>query len=221
VSAPVGAAGAVVSCASGPEAEAPSPSPRARLAVASGWSRSHLSFDGDDARFDKASVVATSDLYTGKFTVTLGAGGLFAGELVTDRGAYDVEPGFLGVLGLGWRVLAEEEAIPYVVLAATLGVTNARTARASDRGGYLGVDFRFGATVGKTFFGWLSPYASARVFGGPVVWSEGRESRLGTDRYHVQGALGAVFILPEGLDLFVEGSPGAEQGGFGGLGWRY
>lgn len=165
--------------------------------------------------------MATSDLYAGKFTVTLGAGGVFAGTLLSERGAFDVDTGWLAALGLGWRVLAEEEIVPYVLLGATLGVTSARTALGTERGGYLGIDFRFGATVGKTFFGWLSPYASLRVFGGPVIWTDRGESRLGTDRYHVQGALGAVFILPESLDLFLEGSPGGEQGGFGGFGWRY
>ena len=219
-----------MSCAErGEGVETPPAPPRGRLSVAAGWSRSHLSFDGEDARFDKPSIVAASDLYFGKFTITLGAGGLALGSLTADRGTYDVEAGWIAALGLSWRVLSEEDVVPYVVLSATLGVTLARTAFPGDRaagaveerGSYLGTDFRFGATVGKTFFGWLSPYASARVYGGPVVWKDRGETLLGSDRYHVQGALGAVFILPENLDLFVEASPGGEQGAFGGLGWRF
>lgn len=210
-----------MSCAEPGEGANRPPPPRGRIAAAAGWSRSHLSFDGEDVRFDKPAVLTTSDLYAGKFTVTLGAGGLDFGTLVTERETYDVGPGWLAAAGVSWRVLAEEKVIPYVVLAATLGVTSARLETAASREAYLGIDFRFGATLGKTFFGWLSPYASARVFGGPVIWSSEDETIVGTDRYHVQGALGAVFILPENLDLFLEGSPGGEQGGFGGLGWRF
>ncbi|MBK6513441.1 MAG: hypothetical protein IPM79_05575 [Polyangiaceae bacterium] len=114
------------------------------------------------------------------------------------------------------------------MLSASLGAAGTPTRLGAERGDYVGLDFRFGATVGKTFFGWLSPYATLRAFGGPIFFFVDDESdaggarlRLGTDKFHFQGGLGAVFILPENLDLFVEGQPGAEQGGFAGLGWRY
>ncbi len=207
-----------MSCAGEPEA---APRPRGRTSISFGWSRAHLVFDGDEVHLDKPALTLASDLYAGKFTVTLAAGGTALGSLVTERATYDVGPGWIGAAGLSWRVLEEDPTTPYVVLSTVLGAVGATTARGRERGAYLGFDFRFGATVGKTFFGWLSPYTSARVFGGPVFWSEGGATKLGTDRFHVQGALGAVFLLPESLDFFVEGSPGGEQGAFGGLGWRY
>ncbi|NUO52093.1 MAG: hypothetical protein HOV80_24845 [Polyangiaceae bacterium] len=216
-----------MSCAGTTELEkSPPPPPRGRISIAAGWSRSHLSFEGDDAYFDKPSIVLASDLYAGKFTITFGIGGLALGSLVTERERYDVDAGWIGAAGLSWSVLSEDQDLPYVVLSALLGATRASVRSQTidgpaGLGSYLGLDFRFGATVGKTFFGWLSPYASARVFGGPVIWSQGEASKLGSDRFHVQGAVGAVFILPEHLDLFIEGSPGGEQGGFGGIGWRY
>lgn len=216
-----------MSCAGTTEfTKTPAPAPRGRISLAAGWSRSHLSFEGADAYFDKPSIVAASDIYAGKFTITFGVGGLALGSLVTERERYDVDAGWIGAAGLSWSVLAEDEDLPYVVLSALLGATRASVRSQSidgpaAHGSYLGLDVRFGATVGKTFFGWLSPYAAARVFGGPVIWSQGDGSKLGSDRFHVQGALGVVFILPEHLDLFIEGSPGGEQGGFGGIGWRY
>ncbi len=211
-----------MSCADAGDAETKPPAaPRGRISLAAGWSRSHLSFEGEDAYFDKPALVAASDFYAGKFTITLGAGGLTLGRLVTERATFELDTGWIGTLGLSWRVLAEDETLPYVVLSAMLGVTRADVRRGASRGSYLGLDFRFGATVGKTFFGWLSPYASARVFGGPVSFDDGTEKRIGSDRFHVQGALGAVFLLPDNVDLFVEGSPGGEQGSFGGIGWHY
>ncbi|NUP11440.1 MAG: hypothetical protein HOW73_35795 [Polyangiaceae bacterium] len=166
-------------------------------------------------------------MFVGKFTVTLAAGSLFRGSLEAPEGTHVVEPGWIGAAGLSWRVLEDEGALPYVVLSASIGAASAATKLRDERGDYVGLDFRFSATAGKTFFGWLSPYVSLRGFGGPIFWfvddeaSDDRKIRFGTDKYHFQGAVGAAFILPENLDLFVEGQPGAEQGALGGLGWRY
>ena len=209
-----------------------------RTSVSFGWARSHLFFfDGEDARLDKFAAVASSDLYFGKFTVTLGAGSIFEGRLEGRGGTREILPGYVGAAGLSWRVLEEEPSIPYLVLSASLGAagTSTRMLRAAaggdpdERGQYLGIDFRFGATLGKTFFGWLSPYVALRAFGGPIFWTvnpapdgtAGAETQVGSDRYHVQGGIGSVFILPAGFDLFVEGNPGGEQGAFGGVGVRY
>lgn len=231
MSAPVGAAGAIVTCSgANPElpGEPPPAPPRGRASLTASFTRSHLLFDGeDDATFDRWSLVAASDLYAGRFTVTLAAGALLAGTLEAPEGTHQIAPGWLGALGLSWRVLEDEGALPYVVLSASLGAAGTPTRLADRRGDYVGLDFRFGATAGKTFFGWLSPYVTLRAFGGPIFFfvdddaSDDTRVRLGTDKYHFQAGLGAVFILPENLDLFVEGQPGAEQGAFAGLGWRY
>jgi hypothetical protein len=193
-----------------------------RTSVSFGWARSHLIFfDGEDARLDKFAAVASSDLFFGKWTVTLGAGSMFEGTLKAPGGTRRIGPGWVGAAGLSWRVLDEEPVIPYLVFSATAGAAAASTRIDDERGNYIGVDFRFGATLGKTFFGWLSPYVALRAFGGPIFWTIAGETEVGSDRYHVQGALGSVFILPGGFDIFVEGNPGGEQGAFGGVGVRY
>lgn len=202
---------------------------RGRASLTGAFTRSHLSFDGqDDATFDRWGWVAGSDLFVGKFTISLAAGGLVDATIDTEvdgfqtqHAVYDMEPGWLASAGLSWRVLEDREAFPYIVLSASIGGAGAATRLRDERGDYIGLDFRFGATLGKTFFGWFSPYAALRVFGGPIFWITDEETKFGTDRFHFQGGLGAVFILPENLDLFIEGQPGAEQGAFGGIGWRY
>ena len=77
---------------------------------------------------------------------------------------------------------------------------------------------RASGIVGKTFFGWLSPYAGVAVFGGPVFWTDGAEASTGTDTHHYQVLLGAVASLPQRFDLFVEGSPVGERSLAAGLG---
>lgn len=198
------------------------PSLAGRTSVTGAFTRSYLLFDGeDDATFNRWAVVAASDLFVGKFTVTLGAGALFAGRLDTPEGTWQMDQGWLAAAGLSWRVLDGAGSLPYIVLSASLGGAGASTRLDEQRGDYYGLDFRFGATLGKTFAGWFSPYASLRAFGGPIFWFVEDELRWGTDKFHFQGALGTVFILPEGFDLFVEAQPGAEMGGLAGVGWRY
>ncbi len=191
--------------------------------MAGGYSRSQLIFfDGEtEATLEHGSVVATNDFYAGKFTVTLAAGAFLNGSLDAGGAPYELGPGWLTSVGLSWRVLNETTDIPYVVLSTTLGGLGTRTMRNDERGDYYGIDFRFGGSVGKTFAGWFSPYAALRVFGGPVLWVVNDETIVGTDKFHVQGSLGAVFLLPQSLDFFFEGSPGGEQGVFGGFGVRY
>lgn len=193
-----------------------------RTSASFGWARSHLFFfDGEEATFDKFASVLSSDLFFGKFTVTLGAGSIIEGTLKAPGGRRHVGPGWIGAAGLSWRVLDETPEIPYLVFSATAGAAATSTRIDDERGNYIGVDFRFGATLGKTFFGWLSPYVALRAFGGPIFWTIAGETAVGNDKYHVQGALGSVFILPAGFDIFIEGNPGGEQGAFGGVGVRY
>ncbi len=195
---------------------------RGRASVSCGFSRAHLYFfDDQDFVFDKAACLASSDLFLGRFTLGLGAGPIPWGAIDGAGSRWEVGPGWVASSSLSWRVLEDEGPLPYVVLSAIVAGAGVSTRRGDDRGQYLGIDFRFGATLGKTFFGWLSPYVALRGFGGPIFWTTADGTEVGTDKYHVQGGLGAVFLLPGRLDLFVEGNPGGELGGFGGLGLSY
>lgn len=202
--------------------------PRGRVALAGGYSRaSLLFFDGEtEALVEYGSVVTTQDVYLGRFTFSMGAGSMLTGALrshssTSGRDTFELGPGSLGSVGLSWRVLEQTDVIPYVVLSTTLSALGTRTRTATTRGDYYGIDFRFGAVVGKTFADLVSLYAAGRVYGGPVLWLEGDETRVGTDKFHVQGSGGAVFLVSTQVDIFVEGSPGGEQTAFGGVGVRF
>lgn len=222
---PVGAAGPVVTCSGGDEAsDAPRPAPlRGHTSMLFGWSRSHLAFDGGEllADVDHGAALVTSDLFFDRVTLTLGAGASPFGTIRSNGEEASLGAGPMLTGGVSWRVVDGAESLPFVILALTLGGLHAPVTSGDQRGTYDALDLRFSGTVGKTFFGWLGPYASLRVFGGPVFWSLGDTTRVGTDRYHVQGSLGAVFVLPEGFDLLVEGSPGGEQAGQLAVGYRY
>lgn len=193
------------------------------------WLTSYLTFDDLDADLERLLLVASTDVFaTETLTVQVGAGGLVAGELRGDDGLdREVGPGWIVSGGTTWRVLdGVDGPAPWLLLSLSFGGTGTRT-RADPpevprplRGDYLAFDVRFGAAVGKTFGGVVSPYAAARAFGGPVIWSEGADDRTGTDRYHVQIAAGAAMVLGP-VDLFVEGAPLGEQGVTGGLGVSY
>ena len=115
-----------------------------RTSVSFGWARSHLIFfDGEDARLDKFAAVASSDLFFGKWTVTLGAGSMFEGTLKAPGGTRRIGPGWVGAAGVSWRVVDEAPVIPYLVFSATAGAaaTSTRTdgADADTRLGRRGV----------------------------------------------------------------------------------
>lgn len=91
-------------------------------------------------------------------------------------------------------------------------------------GGLLSVDIRGSVTVGKTFKNVFTPYLSARVFGGPIVWWRKGEVAVGTDRYHVQVAIGASLHIPVGssrLTATVDWSPALERSFSAGLGLSF
>ncbi len=232
MSAPVGPAG-TISC-TGVEAEGVAP-PQGRAGLAVGWSRASLVFDaasdgGDDGdvTVDHFAVVASMDFFTGgNTTYQLATGSFVTGTLTAGGVEREMGPGWLLSGGATWRVLdGTEGAQPYVILSLTFGATGTRTfadppeVDAPLRGSYLAFDARFGAAVGKTFAGVVSPYAAARAFGGPVLWTEGGETRTGTDRYHVQLA-GGVALLLTPFDVFVEGAPLGEVGVSGGVGAQF
>ncbi len=195
-----------------------------------GWFTSDLVFsDALDVELERVAVVASTDVFLrDRLSLQIAAGGMLAGTMRGDDGVdRDVGPGWLLAGGPTWRVLdGVEGAQPYLMLSLSFGATGTRT-RADPpevarplRGDYLGIDARFGATVGKTFGDVFSPYLAARAFGGPVLWVEGDQDRLGTDRYHVQIAAGAALLLGP-VDVFVEGAPLGERGLSAGLGLSY
>ena len=203
--------------------------PQARSGLAIGWLGSSLVFDDGEADLERTSIVASTDVFLrDTLTLQIAAGGMLDGELDVEGGpARSLGPGWILSGGVTWRLLdGVEGPAPWLLLSLGFAGTGTRTvvdppASATPlRGDWLSFDARLGATVGKTFADVVSPYAAARVFGGPILWSEGDEDRLGTDRYHVQIAAGASLRLGP-VDVFVEGAPLGERGLSAGLGVSY
>ncbi len=86
-------------------------------------------------------------------------------------------------------------------------------ANASD--GLFAMDLRASLTVGKTIGDVFTPYLSVRAFGGPILWMRVDGLSVGTDRYHVQVALGASLHVPLGdgrtLTATIDASPALER----------
>ncbi|MFO0550072.1 MAG: hypothetical protein U0271_16875 [Polyangiaceae bacterium] len=229
---PVGATGSVVTCNEQSKGAAAEPL-RGRFALTSAYTKSYVSFGdvnadafdfdlGENVDFERLAVVAENDFFFGKYTFSVVAGGVLAGTLSSREATYTVDPGWLVAANLSWRVFEEKGNAPYVLLNVSLGAMGASTSFRDLRGRYYGFDFRFGLTAGKTFEHVFSPYLAFRIFGGPILWDMGDGAlTLGSDRYHVQPALGFVVILPGGGDFFVEGSPVGEQAASLGVGWAY
>lgn len=190
-----------------------------------------LFFDGAELGLSKTSVLYGSDfVLSPRAILSFGAGAVFFGELDVppDLGRgndLSLAPGWIGTMAATFRVVEDEGALPYVLLTPSAGVLHARTRERPTeapglRGAYTGVDLRFGVTVGKTFANTVSPYVAARVFGGPILWSDGEDTTLGSDLYHFQPALGLAVVLPQGVDLFAEWQPWFERGFTLGMGLR-
>jgi hypothetical protein len=145
--------------------------------------------------------------------VGVGIGGLFrVGE---ER--YKVLPGWLVTGTWSRRLVDGTGRAPFLLIGLAFGASGASTRRETTgptpapTQSLYALDVRVALTVGKTFWNVLSPYASARAFGGPVFWSYRDKSVVGGDKYHFQIALGTAVALPRGFDVFVDGSPLGER----------
>lgn len=170
-------------------------------------------------------------------TAQFGAGGVAGGELVHGAARDTIGPGFAGYGGLAWRVYDGTDVLPFIQLTTTLSVTHMLT-RTDDRGTrtdgsaspdalaetprFNAFDLRLGGIVGKTFADTVTPYVTARVFGGPVFWRFDGEDVVGTDLYKFQLGGGLSLTLFDGqLDFFAEGIPLGEQGVAAGVGTTF
>lgn len=118
--------------------------------------------------------------------------------------------GFFGGAGLSWSVRDEKGWRPFVMVGASLSASLATPERGGDDALYA-LDLRGSVTAGYTFWKRFTPYAVARLFGGPVAQVEGGRTFVGTDLFHAQLGAGFVVGLPQGFDLSAELIPLGEQ----------
>jgi hypothetical protein len=170
-----------------------------------------------DRRLDEerhVSLVTVDHRPSRRVTLSTGAGVFLGGSLSTDSTRYEFAPGFVGVLGGAWRLWDRGRAGPFALLTGQLSYASTRVADAA----YNAFDLRAGVVVGTTLGGTVTPYATARAFGGPVFWRYQGESVRGTDTHHYQLGGGVAVLLGRRVDLFAEGVPLGERGVVAGVG---
>ncbi len=190
-----------------------------RAGASGGAFATTIVFEGDrNVDIEQASVSATLGYQISTRTGVVGtAGGILGGTV--DHGAEgDIGSGVVASVSATYLALFETEKRPFVLGSMTFG--HSRTSAVSDdmqRHDWTAFDLRAGVMVGKTISDNFVPFASARVFGGPVSWQLGGEDVVGSDKYHYTVGLGATFRIPGKLDLFAEvlglGEQSASVGG--------
>jgi hypothetical protein len=174
-----------------------------------------------EAGIERYAVTASAD-YRLSPTNTLGAGvGAGIGGLLTvGPRRFRVLPGWELTFTYSHRFLDGRGKLPFLVLGLSAGGSGASTREEIHAAGvpvtpgteiFYAFDFRAGITLGKTFWDTLSPYAAARVFGGPVLWRYDDKPVNGSDKWHFQVGAGLVISLAQGFDVFVEGVPLGER----------
>ena len=155
----------------------------------------------------RVASVSVSRFATPRVGWALSVGGILDGS-VERR---EIHGGGSVAASVTWLPLFEKERRPFFAVTASLSASHLR-AEADDGStrGWTAVDVRVGGTVGKTF-GPVTPFASARVFGGPVRWRLAGQAVTGSDRYHVTLGAGATLRLPGRWAVSTEIMPLGEQ----------
>jgi hypothetical protein len=193
-----------------------------RVGASYAFTSTGIRFD-DGSRFDQTRHVAFATVdyrFKPEWAFEIGAGSIFGGHLRSGAADYEFRPGVLVALGASWRVLDALDARPFVALTGQLAFAAASTrpsGTSASSTGYQAADLRIGAVAGWPLLEAVTPYALARVFGGPVWWEYQGASLLGGDVHHFQ--VGAGLLLRLGpVDVFAEGVPLGEQAIVGGAG---
>ncbi len=204
---------------------------RDRFGFSYGLTESALFFgDGRRASTSRGTFLATWEHPLGRaWTLQVGAGALLGGTIDTPVAAASFNPGVLGAVTLSDRVYEPERGArdgrPFVLTTYTLSFVSAtsRSSQTAESIGYTALDFRFGLVVGTTFAGRITPYAAARLFGGPVFWrwvdeAGGLTRVLGTDAYKYELGGGVVVTVGTSTSgvggrvaFFVDGSFAGER----------
>ena len=172
--------------------------------------RTTLLFANQPRRLEQLAVSASLEYHAADRITLSGAAGVM---LMGTLGGNPTSPGGVGSLALSWLLLDQGTYSPFLQFSGSLAVSAMRVVDVN----YVAIDIRAGLAAGWTFFERLTPYAVARVFGGPVFYG----ADIGTDAYHVQLGAGLVVGLPWGLDLSAEIIPLGEQRVTAGLGFSF
>jgi hypothetical protein len=198
--------------------------PRWRLGVSASYASTAIDFGVVSTPETRGSVIASLAYQpTRRWTLQLAAGSTVGGHLVTPAGRYDFSAGPTAAIGAAWRAVPGTK--PFVILTSNLSFSATRTeptgAAPGPTVGYDALDLRLGALAGTTIAQVLSPYAVARVFGGPVYWQYQGASVRGTDAHHYQLGAGVTVVAAGRVNVFAEGVPLGERSFAGGTAFAF
>ena len=149
-------------------------------------------------------------LPTPKLVLQTGVGVAFGGALKLGGGTYHFSPGPTALIGADYR--AFDDGRYFLLLTSGLSFAMARTQLGTEASaGYEAFDLRLGTQFGVQLARVLRPYATARIFGGPVYWRYGGRTVTGTDTHHYQLGAGVGLRVSRTLLVFAEGIPLGER----------
>lgn len=172
---------------------------------------STIEMDEDVAIRETVVTATLGHFVTPRLGWSVSAGAVVDGEIQDE----DIRGGATLAGAVSYLALYEKKRRlrPFVSLSASLGTALIRAGGDT----YSAWDARGGVTVGKTLGDVVVPYATARVFGGPVFW----RGDTGGDRYHVTAGLGAILRLPSRISVTLEALPLGERSGTAAIGGRF
>lgn len=122
--------------------------------------------------------------------------GLILGGEITDSNDFvqDVQPGGVVSVGIEYLAIFGERYKPTIDFSLLLSgsATEIENPDNMSKTSYVSSDLRLGGRAGWNIKSKLFPYASARLFGGPVSWTLNGKDVTGTDIHHYQLAVGAA-----------------------------
>ena len=173
----------------------------------------------------------------GTLVALAGVGVIAGGDLVHGAAHDTITPGIAANVGIADQVYSGNRYLPFVQLTLTLSYSHMGTE--TDAAGtrtdgsvsptgqssaaFNAGDLRGGLIIGKTFGNVFTPYATGRLFGGPITWTyDGDKVSGGTDAHHWQAGAGfSVALFKRKLDVFAEGIPFGEKGVSAGIGTTF
>lgn len=188
--------------------------PKWRAGLGFAAAQTHIVFDKAVELRELAASATFEQHLSPKLTLSFGVGAVYAGTMVLPdlMRRFDLH-GPTASVGLSGLLLEQKGAVPFVMIDGT--VSGSAMFTAVDP--VYALDLRAGVVAGWSFFGWLTPYVVARVFGGPVFYA----SYVGGDANHWQLGAGASVRLPKNWDLLLEVVPLGEQRAVVAFGYSY
>lgn len=221
MSAPVGPAG----CRAAAPAEEPRPF---TIGLSYGFSDTKLIFSNDTRHRFRQSAYSLSFLAALEGGTVLGGavgphmGGRVDGLRGSDE-SFTIRPGVVWSFTVARRLFGTKATIPFLLVVGTFSGSSASTRRESDgeAAGLHAFDAKVDLSVGWTLGEAFSPYLALRAFGGPVLWRLDDARVLGSDLYHLSGAVGFNLTVANRVSLYFDGAFVGMRGLSGGAAVRF